>query len=86
MIASAKRKQVLEGIEGLPVQPKNSFIIGRPEKDIKDPCNKGTERKPQQEDLDPLANFIMLRSKLTNAVAAPPKAKSKNESQTKAGE
>ncbi|XP_058879094.1 protein shortage in chiasmata 1 ortholog-like [Acipenser ruthenus] len=84
VIASAKRKQVLEGIEGLPVQPKNSFIIGRPEKDIKDPCNKGTERKPQQEDLDPLANFIMLRSKLTNAVAAPPKAKSKNESQTKA--
>ncbi|XP_041089868.1 protein shortage in chiasmata 1 ortholog isoform X2 [Polyodon spathula] len=56
----------------------------RSEKEIKDPCNKGTEWRPQQEDLDPLANFIMLRSKLTNAVAAPPKAKSKNESQTTA--
>ncbi|KAK1174547.1 protein shortage in chiasmata 1 ortholog-like [Acipenser oxyrinchus oxyrinchus] len=84
-VRSAKSRQVLEGIEGLPVQPKNGcLIISRSEKNIKDPCNKGTEWRPQQEDLDPLANFIMLRSKLTNAVAAPPKAKSKNESQTKA--
>ncbi|XP_066567842.1 protein shortage in chiasmata 1 ortholog-like [Amia ocellicauda] len=74
--------QETSGSQNGPAQP-SSTLLHFPVKNSNDCYSSGAASRPPQPDLDPLATFIMLRSKqVSRTTAAPQNSRAKNQNQT----